>query len=528
MKNKNINSIVIVGGGSAGWMTAATLVNFFPQKQIILIESPKISSVGVGESTLAHIKYWLYALGIDEKDFILETDASIKLSIKFTDFYQKDYGHFHYPFGKIYVDNKELYNNNTWLLKKTLYKDTCPTDYAKTFFPAISLIEKNKISKNENGYFGNFNLKHDSAYHFDATKFADWLKNKYCIPRGVHFISANVNHVLSNEDGISEILLDNDLVVTADLFVDCTGWKSLLLGKSLDVKFNSYSDILPNTKAWATRIPYIDKEKELEPYTNCTAIGNGWVWNIPLWSRIGTGYVYSDKYITDEEALEEFKEHLRTKTTIPNRERINDDLEFKNIQMRIGIHEKTWFKNVVAIGLSAGFIEPLESNGLFTVHEFLLKLVDALSKEKVNQWDIDVYNYSTFKLYDNFAKFVSLHYKLSARDDTDYWRDVTGRETDSSRILNDCEFKLSMDIKDKKDGHYEKGGFSCIANGMNYPALTINNIMENEFYKNVEDTEVRLKEIIEYWDNLKENWDNHARDEQSLYEFMKKEFNLND
>lgn len=528
MKNKELKNIVIVGGGSAGWMAAATLVNFFPEKQIVLIENSTAPSLGVGESTLQHIKYWMYALGIDEKEFIAETDASIKLSIKFTDFYEKNYGYFHYPFGNIHYEDRSMYNNNTWLLKKNLYKDTSPQDYARTFFPTMSLIEKNKISKNVDGKFGDFNLKHDSAYHFDAVKFANWLKEKYCLPKGVKHINANVDHVISNEDGISNIILDNELSVSADLFVDCTGWKSLLLGNSLDIKFKSYSDMLPNNKAWATKISYVDKEKELEPYTNCTAIDNGWVWNIPLWSRIGTGYVYSDKYITDDEALIEFKKYLKTKTTISNEERISDELEFKNIQMRIGIHEKTWHKNVVAIGLAAGFIEPLESNGLFTVHEFLLKLVDTLSKGKINQWDIDVYNDSVFKLYDDFAKFVALHYKLSVRNDTRYWKDITSREVSTHSILKNCQFRLAMDVKNNNNYHVDSGGFHCIANGMNYNAISINTIMQKEFYENQETTESEISKIIEYWDNLKEKWNKSAEDELSLYKFMKNEFDLND
>ena len=132
--------------------------------------------------------------------------------------------------------------------------------------------------------------------------------------------------------------------------------------------------------------------------------------------------------------------------------------------MRIGIHDKTWHKNVVAIGLSAGFIEPLESNGLFTVHEFLLSLVDTLSRDKISQWDIDAYNERTFKLYDGFAKVhCALHYKLSVRQDTPYWRDITTRETPRDRILEDCDFrKRNLDAKNDKDGNHEKGGWHCI------------------------------------------------------------------
>ena len=419
------DSIVIVGGGSAGWMSAATLIRFFPNKKITLIESKDIPIIGVGESTLGFIRLWMGALGIDEQDFMKYTDASYKLSIKFTDFYKKNSGSFHYPFGSPYFAKESFFGLRDWQLKKYYYPNTPVQDYCRTFFPAMSLIEKNKIGKNEKGNLGEFRFDMDVAYHFDATKFSLWLRDSYSIPRGVNHIQASVKKVIVDDDGVKEIILDNGNIITADLYIDCTGWKSLLLGESLKVPFISYNDIIPNNRAWATQVPYIDKEKELEPYTNCTAIGNGWVWNIPLWSRIGTGYVYSDKYISKEDALEQFKNHLKTKMTVPNADRISDDLDFKDIEMRIGIHERPWEKNVVAIGLACGFIEPLESNGLLTVHDFLLKLVKYLGRDIISRWDQDGYNAGIRKFFQEFAEFVALHYALSTRTDTEYWRDIS-------------------------------------------------------------------------------------------------------
>ena len=160
-----------------------------------------------------------------------------------------------------------------------------------------------------------------------------------------------------------------DSKVKADLFIDCTGFSALLIDKALKEPFESFEDVLPNNSAWATKMPYKNKKKELVGYTNCTAIDNGWVWNIPLWSRIGSGYVYSDKYISDDDALLQFQKHIKK----------GDELEYKHIKMRTGIHKRTWVKNVCAIGLSAGFIEPLESNGLYTVHEFLLRFSEDTS-----------------------------------------------------------------------------------------------------------------------------------------------------
>lgn len=517
-------SILIVGGGSAGWMTAATLIKLFPNKKISLIESPDIKTVSVGESTLAQIKAWTHLLEIDEKEFMKFTDASYKLSIKFTDFYKKGSGGFHYPFGRPHISQNSQMGINDWFLKKAYYPETPVQDFARTFFPAMSLIEKNKISTNSNGKFGKFSFQKDVAYHFDALKFASWLREKYSIPRGVNHIVSSVKNIEVDSDGIKEIVLDDGTKLTADLYIDCTGWKSLLLGGALKEPFISYNDILPNNRAWATQVPYIDKKKEIEPYTNCTAIGNGWVWNIPLWSRIGTGYVYSDRFISKEDALEEFKNHLRTGMTIKDEERIND-LTFKDIEMRIGIHERTWVKNVVAIGLSAGFIEPLESNGLLTIHEFLLKLVMFLGREVINQWDRDVYNRSIYRFYDDFAQFVSLHYALSIREDTEYWREVRSRTMSSDMVKSIPTtangFSAFADTKSVSNEYYSAGdGIPYIATGMNYPVMDYSVIKTREFYRDC-NYKSFVDRMIFIWDRQKNLYDLEAKNCQTLYNYLK-------
>lgn len=475
--SEQIDTITIVGGGSAGWMTAATLCRFFPYRTINIIESPDYPIVGVGESTLGHINHWLHLLDIDEDDFMKDCDASYKLSIKFTDFYSKNDGGFHYPFGQPFFKDTEL-DFNDWQLVKLFYPGIPVQDFARSYNPATILAEMNKIDTNESGDLDNFNFKKDAAYHIDAVKFGQWLKHNYCIPRNVNLIQSNVEHINVNDDGVESLVLSDGTKHEADLYIDCTGFKSLLLGKSLEEKFISYNDILPNNRAWATKLPYTDKETQLQPYTNSTALSSGWVWNIPLWSRIGTGYVYSDEFISKEDALKEFQEHIG-----------RDDLEFKDIEMRIGIHEQTWKKNVVGIGLAAGFIEPLESNGLFTVHEFLLKLVKSLSKPFVNQFDRDVYNLATRDTFDVFATFVSLHYKLSSRTDTEYWRNVTERSCIRGSINNipqmQSDFKNLAHDKMFKE-QFTGGGVSYIATGMHYTMVDDSTLLSWNYHNDVD------------------------------------------
>jgi hypothetical protein len=362
-----IDSIVIVGGGSSGWITASTLIHSFPNKQITLIESPNHPIIGVGESTQATITLWAQALGIDHEDFMRYTDASYKMSIRFKNFNKKEDNGFHYPFGRVYLENTK-YATKDWYMKKLKYPETDNSDYCNSFYSQMSLINSNKINLNRYDIFDNFNFYRDSAYHFDAVKFGIWLKEKYCLPRGVKYLQKEIVEIKTDDNGISSLVFEDGTDFSADLYIDCTGFKSMLLEGAMGIEFESISDRLPCNKAWAVQIPYVDKEKEIENFTNCTALGYGWVWNTPLWSRIGTGYVYSDKFTTDEEALEEFKNYLKNKIEpIYAPERITDDLKFRNITMKTGIHKKLWEKNVIAIGLSAGFIEPLESNGLIYV-----------------------------------------------------------------------------------------------------------------------------------------------------------------
>ena len=311
-----IYDIKIVGGGSAGWMAAATLKKLFPNRMVTIIESPDVPTVGVGESTIGQINQWLNLLDIKDKDFMKACDATYKLSIRFDNFYRKNSGSFHYPFGEPDFTGN-LNGNNDWYFKKFLNPETPNYDYADCMYAQMALVNQYKISDKKIEGLDGYDFKKNVAYHFDATKFGIWLRDNYCIPKGVVHIQKNVERVITNEDGIEKIYLDDGTILNADLWVDCTGFQSMLLGKALHEPFDDYSDILPNNKAWACKMTYrpsLPLKMQMIPFTNCEAIENGWVWTIPLASRIGTGYVYSDKYITDEQALNEFRTSLMRKT----------------------------------------------------------------------------------------------------------------------------------------------------------------------------------------------------------------------
>ena len=488
--------ICIVGGGSAGFMTAATLLKLFPKHTIKLIESPDQKTVGVGESTILGFKSWLNLLDIKDEDFMRDCNAIYKLSIKFTDFYKKGES-FHYPFGEL------KHPMDDWWLCKTADPDLPNHTYASYNYEAMTQIESGLM-------YYHRDFKNETAFHFDAKLFADWLKNEYCKPKGLEYVSEHITDIEQNEDGIKSLNGKHE----ADLYIDCTGFKSMLLGETLKEPFESYENLLPNNSAWATRIPYKDKGTELVPYTNCTAYNNGWVWNIPLWNRIGTGYVYSDKFINDEDALSEFKNYLG-----------RDDLEFNKIKMRVGIHKRLFVKNVCAVGLSAGFIEPLESNGLYTVHQFLINLVRQMQREKISQWDKDNYTFGCKKIFKPFADFVALHYALSHRTDTPYWKANFNKTWDERLYTLEPTSVYTLlnhaFLRDENFSFDTQGGAHCIATGMNWKPNDANMAkLQNDvqMYEIID----KAKEVLEMLNKRKEKWSEECYEEGvSFHDFHK-------
>ena len=425
----NVENIVILGGGSAGWMSASTLVRAYPNKNITLIESESIPTVGVGESTVSEFNVWTKYLGITSKDFLKDVDGSFKFAIGFTNFKEKKSETFFYPFGNPDLSDT-VYGLDDWDFKKSLYPETKDSEYVRYFYPQSKCFYSNKVLlKNvENLYTDCFIPERDVSFQIDASKFGQWLANNYAMPRGVKRIIGTVKKINGTDQGITSLVLEDGQEFFADLFVDCTGFKSLLLGDFFKEEFIKTDKTLPNNKAWACSVPYTDKDKELQTFTNGTALKNGWVWNIPLWSRIGSGYVYCDKFIDDESALQEFKDHLDSKDMVVYDKDRSKKLNFRQVYIKNGYYKRPWVKNVVAIGLSSGFLEPLESTGLMITHMSLMSLVDSLDRGSFTSWDSNVFNKKIIHIYKEVEYFVSLHFGLSKRDDTEYWKYMTSKE----------------------------------------------------------------------------------------------------
>lgn len=492
----NVKSIVIVGGGSSGWMTAAAISKKLPQIKLTLIESSDIPTIGVGESTIGHINQFLHLLELKDEDWMKYCNATYKTSIKFIDFREnpKEEPHiFHYPFGTFDLTDKPR-GLMDWFLFKAVHPGLDPKNFAEFFHDNILMTDANKMTKNENHKIRGFNFKHDTAYHMDAGLFGAYLKNNICLPAGINHIVDNVLDATMNDDGsIKEIITEKSGNLTADLYIDCTGFKSMLLEQKLGVEFKSFGDTLMNDSAIATVIPYIDKEKEMENYTSCTAIDAGWVWNIPLWNRIGTGYVYSSKFASKEEAEQQFRKHLKSNRMIFTDAERAEKCEVRHIKIKHGVHERAWVKNVVGIGLANGFIEPLESTGLMLTHEGIIKLVAALTMRNgaVSNYDVDLFNHAFNEQIWGFKEFISQHYALSMRHDTPYWKKITGELT-FSESMNKMESELYTSHpgfanrmhRNRAFGH-DMSGIVYIAAGMGYNPIDVVNkdFTDNKYHE---------------------------------------------
>lgn len=529
---KPIKRIIIVGGGSAGWMSAAMLCTQFPEMEIALVESPKVPIVGVGESTLGTINQYLGLLGLEDKDWMEYCNATYKLSIKFTDFYEKGEAFF-YPFGLKDQENTRQ-GITDWFVKKATNPETPVNDFYESVYSVMPFVYQSKIFDNKDGQLPGFSFKNDAAYHMDATLFGEFLKEKVCLPKGVVYIHEHIKKVDVDSNGyIDSLHLENGDVLEADLYIDCSGFRSMLLEDTLGVKFESFNDVLPNDCAWATHIPYTDKEAEMENVTNCTAIDNGWVWNIPLYDRIGSGYVFSSQFISPEDALEEYKKYLDSdQMKVVNSER-SKGLEFKLIPIKNGIHDVCWHKNCVAVGLSYGFIEPLESTGLLSVQEILLRLCETLHNKQINKIHQDNFNYVVSNIMRSFKFFVTYHFTLSSRRDTPYWRHVTENITMDPNVLSKefnqipstvAEMAVRLIQAHNITGDLGMGGIPDIFVGMHtLPVNPTQLRVVQQLYLGRNGTVPDLLDpnTQEYWSQKKEYINSLAETAPSHYQYLK-------
>lgn len=520
-----IESIVIVGGGSSGWMSAAALSKALPNIQVALVESKNIKTIGVGESTLGHINRYLRLLDLKDEEWMPACNATYKNSIRFTNFREKG-SSFEYPFGKFDLHERRTGLMDWHELRAHFPEDLPPESFARYYNNNTFLAEENRQTKNLDGMLGQFNFKLDTAYHMDAELFGRYLKDNVAIPNGVQHVEGTVvSWELHPTGSIKSITTDTGYLLEADLFIDCTGFKSLLLENIQEQVFIEFKDTLMNDRAMATRIPYVDREEEMENVTDCTAIEGGWVWNIPLWNRIGTGYVYSSRFTDKTEAEKQFRAHL---SRDPRFKKRAEEAEIFDVRIRHGKRKKAWSNNVVGIGLAYGFIEPLESTGLMTTHENILRLIELLLKRDgfVNKHDKDMYNFACDYEIESFKEFVSAHYALSMRDDTEYWHWVTNM-VNYRPDLSDVAVRRTMTWENMTMNYlinpnltHEDQGMNYICAGMGYGAAS-KHWIDMLYYHNGHDYLPKLTQMKDEWLKKEQDIRNYVRTLPTHYEFLR-------
>lgn len=423
-----VKSIVIVGGGSAGWMAAAAISNATKgQCKIQLVESEAIGTVGVGEATIPYIKRFNAELGIDEATFVRETQGSFKLGIEFVNWTRNDHRYFH-PFGQFgaQFDSVPLYQ---YWLKARQTGEVAELEEFSMCWGAAKAGKFSPPTKDSRNIQSTF----DYAYHFDAGLYAKFLRG-YAEQRGVTRHEGKVSDVtVDPQTGfVQSVQLEDGRTISGEFFIDCSGFRGLLTEQTLKTGYEDWTHWLPCDRAMA--VPCEHGGDGFIPYTRSTARTAGWQWRIPLQHRTGNGYVYCSRHLNDDEAAQTLLDNLDGKALADPRP----------LRFTTGRRKKFWNGNVVAIGLAAGFLEPLESTSLHLIHIGIMRFLALFPHTDGSPLSQEEYNRLTTEEYEWIRDFLILHYWANARTDGELWRECR-------------EMSLPESLKYKIDQFQENG-----------------------------------------------------------------------
>ena len=455
-----IKNIAVIGGGTAGWLAANHLgveLSHDPEIQITVIESDEVPSIGVGEGTVPFIKQSLRKFGISEAELLATCEVTFKEGIKFINWMaSENQDHFYYhPFASPYPEGIDL--TEYMLTEGKVFHDLASI---------VKVAEAGKCPKKISSapYLGEV----DYAYHFNAAKFADLLKNNAMQRFGVrHQLGTVQGAELSAEGFITHLIFKAGEKQPFDFYVDCSGFSSVIIDKTLKVPFVDQSHKLLTDSALVMQVP-ITEADELFPYTKATAHSAGWVWDIPLTSRRGVGFVFSSAHMTEAEAIKGFASYLGVS---------EDNFAPRKLAMKIGYREDFWRANCVSLGLAQGFVEPLEATSILVSDFSAGILAKNFPKylpdiEKLSGYCNRAVSYTWQRVID----FIQLHYKLSDRRDSAFWRDVTEKTPLSSELSDHLE-KWKLQPPQKSDFFsrfelFDVDNYLYVLYGMKFPTRT--------------------------------------------------------
>ncbi|MEK8045318.1 tryptophan halogenase family protein [Ideonella margarita] len=405
----SVRNIVIVGGGTAGWMTAAALSKLLPPwRKVRLIESDDIGTVGVGEATIPMIRFFNSSLGIDEDEFIRQTRGTFKLGIEFVNWGQVGERYIH-GFGKIGQDEGMVSFYHYWLKQHQRGLARPLEDYSIN----TAACHDNKFMRARHDLANSPLADIAYAFHFDAALYARFLRD-FAVARGVHRTEGIVAQTIQRgADGFIEALvLDSGERVEGDLFIDCSGFRGLLIEQALQTGYDDWTHWLPCDRAVA--VPCEHGSTPLLPYTRSTAHAAGWQWRIPLQHRIGNGHVFSSKFMSEDEATSILLANLDGPKLA----------EPRTLKFVTGKRKKFWNKNVIAVGLASGFMEPLESTSIHLIQSQIARIATFFPDRGFAQADIDEFNRQADFEFERIRDFLILHYQQTRRTDSAFWNYV--------------------------------------------------------------------------------------------------------
>ena len=443
--------VVILGGGTAGWMAAAALIRLLPHACTVrLIESAEIGIVGVGEATLPHLRTFVEMLGLDEADFMRATHATYKLGIDFRDF-GKIGDHYLHPFGSFGTELNGVPFHHYWLRMRAEGRSDSIFDYSI----ANVMASNNRFSPpstDTNSPLSTYSY----AYQFDATLFGPYLR-EYCLARGVERTEGkvvNVHRDAASGDVIA-LEMENEEQVAGELFIDCSGFAALLIGRTFEEPWEDWSHWLPCDRAVA--LPCTSPAGPIEPLTRATAMAAGWRWRIPLQHRVGNGYVYSSAHISDDEAADAIVAAVEAEPLA----------EPRLLRFRAGRRRESWVANVVSLGLSSGFLEPLESTSIYLTQAAVMRLIELFPQGPIRDSDRVEFNRLVDFEYDRVRDFLILHYHATTRDDSSFWNHVRNMEVPDSLSEKIELFRRAGRIQKYSEGLFFEPSWLAVYIGQN-------------------------------------------------------------